>query len=73
LKNVIVVIPCDSEAIDDPSVNFAQVEEEEEESCSEQMTEAIGQQHVQLITHPDGTQQVSLKEVASAHSFNNFT
>ncbi|CAB1339252.1 unnamed protein product [Coregonus sp. 'balchen'] len=46
-----------TEAIDDPSVNFAPVEEEE--SCLEQMTEteAIGQQHVQLITHPDGTQQ----------------
>uniref|UniRef100_A0A8C7WEY7 Zinc finger protein 143 n=1 Tax=Oncorhynchus mykiss TaxID=8022 RepID=A0A8C7WEY7_ONCMY len=53
-----------TEAIDDPSVNFAPVEEEEEESCSEQMTEteAIGQQHVQLITHPDGTQQVSISQ-----------
>uniref|UniRef100_A0A674ALE8 Zinc finger protein 143a n=1 Tax=Salmo trutta TaxID=8032 RepID=A0A674ALE8_SALTR len=35
------------------------------ESCSEQMTEteAMGQQHVQLITHPDGTQQVSISQV----------
>ncbi|XP_045545240.1 zinc finger protein 143 isoform X2 [Salmo salar] len=55
-----------TEAIDDPSVNFAPVEEEEEEeeSCSEQMTEteAMVQQHVQLITHPDGTQQVSISQ-----------
>uniref|UniRef100_A0A6Q2WYZ1 C2H2-type domain-containing protein n=1 Tax=Esox lucius TaxID=8010 RepID=A0A6Q2WYZ1_ESOLU len=60
-----------TEAIDDPSVNFALVEEDEEdeeeqqqEEESDQMTgtEAICQQHVQLITHPDGTQQVSVMQ-----------
>ncbi|KAJ7994955.1 hypothetical protein DPEC_G00254900 [Dallia pectoralis] len=60
-----------TEAIDDLSVDFSLVEEEEEEEEneeqqqleeSEQMTEteAICQQHIQLITHPDGTQQVSV-------------
>ncbi|XP_070301569.1 zinc finger protein 143-like isoform X2 [Salvelinus sp. IW2-2015] len=61
-----------TEAIDDPSVNFAPVEEEEEESCSEQMTEAIGQQHVQLITHPDGTQQVSISQATCRRGEHNY-
>lgn len=51
---------CDSDAIDDPGVTYAHVEEED--SGSEQVStgtaEVLGQQHLSLIAQ-DGTQQVN--------------
>lgn len=56
-----------SDAIDDPNVSYSAAVLEADDSSSEQVpvesSDAVGQQHVALVTQEDGTQQQVMKSL----------
>lgn len=65
--NVLGCVTRRSDAIDDPNVSYSAAVLEADDSGSEQVpvegSDAVGQQHVALVTQEDGTQQQVMKRL----------